>query len=98
MLDKQEAAFHMISTSPSLNPNSKFATIQVNLHGATGLYRIEVRIPYGYYESVQDIIREINKVLSKILPYMNIAHSSDNHMLKLKYNETSKRVHFVMFR
>jgi len=64
---------------------------------------MEVRFAYGYYESVHNLIREINKSLSKLLPMagtyvgvVSVAPREDNQMLKLKYNESSKRLHFLM--
>jgi len=68
------------------------------------LYKIEVRIPHGYYASIHDLIPEMNKALSKILPYeqQQLQHpqknKDENLMPRIKYNETSKRMHFVMYR
>jgi len=62
-------------------------------------YTMEVRFPYRYYESVHDLIREINKSLAKLAMYagvVSITPREDNQMPNLKYNETSKRIHFLM--
>lgn len=77
----------------------------------------EVRFPYGYYDSVQDIVQEMNKALSKNGSSSSAAngqnanrednlmrsgahHSNkeDNQMPRIKYNSSSRRVHFNMYR
>lgn len=90
-VDRGDALFSVSCATSCTLPNSDLTVPP---------YNIELRIPYGYYDSVHDIVREINKTMSKILPYANIVavNKDENQMPKLKYNESSKRVHFVMFR
>jgi len=101
-LDRDEAAFHVICTGfPAFNPTDAFGTIRISRDGeAPELYRIEVRIPHGYYESMHELYREMNKALSKIIPYQTHPQNAnnDNLMPRLKYNDTSRRMNFVMFR
>jgi len=67
-------------------------------------YTTDVRIPFGYYDSIHDIIRDINKSLSKLLPMVTVSHGlsakdkDDNFFPRLKYQEISKRVFFHMRR
>ena len=107
-LDKHEAVFHVTCFGanavqlPALNPDSVFGAIRISSQQdeATELYRVEVRIPHGYYETINELYREINKALSKIIPYGTHPPNSnnDNMMPRLKYNDTSRRVNFVMYR
>ena len=70
-------------------------------------YTVEVRIPRGYYESVRDVVREINESFSKMNPMPGLAFRSSEFALatkeksmmpELKYDESSKRVEFAMNR
>lgn len=70
--------------------------------GTMHSYTSEVRVPAGYYESVADVVREINKTLSKIIPLYVVNpmvwKEENNGMPVLKYHEGTKRVHFQMSR
>lgn len=70
--------------------------------GTMHAYTSEIRVPAGYYENVTDIVREINKALSKIIPLYivnpMIWKTENNGMPILKYHEGTKRVHFQMSR
>ena len=96
-LDKGDAWF----TVSCATNCGEVPTVQPN-NGCT-ITAVDVRVPHGYYESVHDLVREMNKSLSKLLPNSNIVvvtgkDENQNQMPRVKYNETSKRVHFVMFR
>src|SRR6266568_1338794 len=97
-LDKGDAWFTVSCAYNCVNSNTEVLAAQPN-NGCT-ITAVDVRIPHGYYESVHDLVREMNKSLSKLLPYSSIPvpGKDENQMPRLKYNETSKRVHFVMFR
>ena len=102
-LDKNDAVFYVMCTSLALNPNSDTGTIRLKFPPEDKeLYKIEVRIPHGYYESVHDMIREMNKSLSKILPYSTLTQTpnakDENLMPRVKYQDTSRKVSFVMYR
>lgn len=99
-LERHEAVFYVTCTTLWLNPNSQTGTIQLKGPEEKELYRIEVRIPHGYYESIHDLHREMNKSLSKILPYETLPQKAkdENLMPRLKFNETSRKMNFVMFK
>jgi hypothetical protein len=88
-LDKEEAVF-TISCSEELN------------YAGCGEFHKTVRMAHGYYTSVRDVVEEINKCLSGVVPIdtnrpfdVNLL-KQDRRMSKLKYNDTSKKVHFLM--
>lgn len=71
--------------------------------GKGPVFTTEIRIPHGYYESVHDIVREMNKALRNVIPVVifidpHVPQKDENHMPRVKYNEASKRVHFTMYR
>ena len=90
-LDRADAVF-TISCSAELN------------YEGLGAFSKTVRIAYGYYTAVRDVVDEINKWMLSVVPHetnkpfdINLL-KHDRAMSRLKYNETSKKVHFLMQR
>jgi len=68
-LKRNEAVFHVTCFSICINSNSDLgATVTKNAEEKE-LYKVEVRIPHGYYASIHDLICETNKALSEIPSY-----------------------------
>ena len=98
-LNKKEATFALTTGAPQISDRISFSSAL--------LTTTEVRVPYGYYESVNDLVFEISKSLSKLLPTPVVSYvggvgggvvRESIPSPKIKYNEVSRRIQFDMHR
>jgi hypothetical protein len=59
--------------------------------------RVELKVPAGYYETVQDVIKELNKSVTAWCDINNDNKKPDDICLpKFKYSEINKKVHILV--